>query len=103
MGSLFEDYELLVKSGLFDPAYYIRSNPDVAATSRRGHTTVFASWNGATGVAFWRVRNARRQSLATVPRRDFETAIRVVPSAYVQVQALDARHRVLASSALIRA
>jgi len=31
VGSLFGDYELLAKSGLFDAEYYIRSNPDVAA------------------------------------------------------------------------
>jgi ADP-heptose:LPS heptosyltransferase/GT2 family glycosyltransferase len=28
---LFGEYELLAKSGLFDPEYYIRANPDVAA------------------------------------------------------------------------
>ncbi len=33
MGSLFGDYELLAKSGLFDAEYYIRSNPDVAANN----------------------------------------------------------------------
>jgi len=30
---LFGDYELLANSGLFDAAYYVKSNPDVAATN----------------------------------------------------------------------
>src|SRR3569623_686405 len=31
MSSLFEDYTVITQSGLFDAAYYISNNPDVAA------------------------------------------------------------------------
>src|SRR6185437_11027997 len=31
MSSLFEDYAVIAKSGLFDAAYYLSTNPDVAA------------------------------------------------------------------------
>jgi ADP-heptose:LPS heptosyltransferase/GT2 family glycosyltransferase len=30
MNSLFRDYELVIRSGLFDPAHYLATNPDVA-------------------------------------------------------------------------
>src|SRR5207302_4952587 len=66
--------------------------PDIAADDSGGRTTVYASWNGATGVVFWRVRNGSGDQLAIAPRRGFETAITVASSKYVQVQALDGRH-----------
>jgi Arylsulfotransferase (ASST) len=66
--------------------------------------TVYASWNGATQVAAWRVlagSRARLQAVAQAPRAGFETAIalpRSVAGAYLAVQALDAGGRVLAAS-----
>jgi Arylsulfotransferase (ASST) len=81
--------------------------PAVAVTdpgSGKG-ATVYASWNGATGVAAWQVlAGASPSTLAPVgraPRRGFETAIAVPGLAggrYVQVQALDASGAVIGAS-----
>jgi hypothetical protein len=68
-----------------------------------GTTVVYASWNGATEVASWRVLGGGSpQALTPVgssPRKGFETAI-TVPGrpAVVAVQALDASGRVLSQS-----
>jgi predicted MFS family arabinose efflux permease len=76
--------------------------PAGAARRRAGVTTVYASWNGATQVARWRVLDgASGQPLATSARTGFETAIPVNAAASAQafeVQALDARGRVLGTS-----
>jgi hypothetical protein len=59
---------------------------------------VYASWNGATTVASWRIR-ARGRVVATAPRSGFETAIRVASAAPAfEVEALDAGGRVLGTS-----
>ncbi len=65
--------------------------------------TVYASWNGATQVASWRVLTgsdaAHAKPVVTVARTGFETAIPVrFPGAYVEVQALDASGTVLGST-----
>ncbi|HEV3048641.1 MAG TPA: arylsulfotransferase family protein [Solirubrobacteraceae bacterium] len=74
-----------------------------------GATTVYASWNGATEVASWRVlagsSPAALRPAASAPRSGFETAIAVAGApagAYVAVQALDAAGTVLASSRAVR-
>ncbi|MEA2213573.1 MAG: hypothetical protein QOF83_3521 [Solirubrobacteraceae bacterium] len=81
--------------------------PAAAARTRHGHTTVYATWNGATVVARWRVLGgSSRQHLRAVashPRTEFETAIGLSRSqAYVAVQALDTRGRVLATSPSVK-
>jgi hypothetical protein len=70
-----------------------------------GERTLYASWNGATGVAAWRVLSGAgtesMQPLTQAPRAGFETAI-ALPEAigpYITVQALDASGGVLASAA----
>jgi hypothetical protein len=70
----------------------------------------YASWNGATTVASWRVlagaSPAALQPLLTAARTGFETAIalpRAPSDRYVAVQALDANGAVLGSSAVARA
>jgi hypothetical protein len=64
--------------------------------------TVYVSWNGATGVAAWRVFGGSRPNampaVATAPKRGFETAIVAPARAYVVVQALDAKGHVLRRS-----
>jgi hypothetical protein len=67
--------------------------------------TVYASWNGATQVAAWRVLTGPRTThlsvIAQVLRTGFETAIALPPGVsgpYVAVQALDASGRALGSS-----
>ena len=79
-----------------------------AAVKGRG-TTVYASWNGATAVASWRVlAGPSASALAPAgqsPRDGFETAIAVAaaaPGGYVQVQALDASGAVIGVSAAKR-
>jgi arylsulfotransferase ASST len=69
--------------------------------------TVYASWNGATEVASWRVlagpRTTGLRAVAQAPRTGFETAIALptgVAGPYLAVQALDAGGRVLGVSAV---
>jgi hypothetical protein len=81
------------------------SPPAVAATA--GGRSVFASWNGATQVARWRVlAGASATTLAPsgeAARTGFETRIgRPTAAAYVAVQALDAAGEVLGTSKAIR-
>jgi hypothetical protein len=70
-----------------------------------GKITVYASWNGATQVAGWRVlvgaSKTALKPVARAPRRGFETRIAVhTRQQYVEVQALAASGRVLATSKL---
>jgi hypothetical protein len=83
--------------------------PVAAFTAAASHAgTVYASWNGATGVAAWRVLAGGSPSslhaLLTAPRSGFETAI-VLPGGtvgpYLAVQALDGAGNVLGSSAAV--
>jgi hypothetical protein len=82
------------------------TRPSVAASGGSGGTVdVYASWNGATQVARWRVRGGGRPgaltALATAPRTGFETTIAVSSSPrYVAVQALNARGKVIGTSRL---
>jgi EmrB/QacA subfamily drug resistance transporter len=68
-----------------------------------GATTVYASWNGATQVASWRVLAGASASqpatVASAAKSGFETAI-TLPHSYAtyEVQALDANHRVVGVS-----
>jgi Arylsulfotransferase (ASST) len=70
-------------------------------------TTVYMSWNGATGVASWRVLGGSSrtslQSMATVKRSGFETNLTLPGSVpYVQAQALSPSGTVLASSNIVK-
>jgi hypothetical protein len=68
---------------------------------------VYASWNGATQVASWRVLAGSSASglraVANTSRSGFETAI-PVPQSYTtfKVEALDANGRVIGTSALFQ-
>jgi len=82
--------------------------PAVAAlpSGGRGPVTVYASWNGDTRTASWRVLAGpsaqRLASAAGATRTGFETAIALPgPAAYVAVQALDASGTVLGTSRTI--
>jgi Arylsulfotransferase (ASST) len=81
------------------------TNPPAFAATPVGKSavTVFASWNGATGVAAWNVlagaAPGQLARVATAPRSGFETAIRASAAGqYVAVQALDGGGRVLGTS-----
>ncbi|HEY5343398.1 MAG TPA: MFS transporter [Solirubrobacteraceae bacterium] len=100
------------------------TDPAGAAREAGGRTTVYASWNGATELASWRVlagspgagssagsglgsssgagsgvSAGRTTPVASAARSEFETAI-AVPSGYqsFEVQALDAAGRVIGAS-----
>lgn len=83
--------------------------PTVAVRDEPGDgITVYASWNGATEVARWRVLAGpapdRLQPVETAPRDGFETAIELTTSTpYIAVQALNAGGAVLDTSAPLRA
>jgi hypothetical protein len=79
------------------------SDPPTVAVTRQGRKmTVYVSWNGATGVAAWRVFGGGRPdalpAVASASKRGFETAIVAPARAYVAVQALDAKGHVLRRS-----
>ncbi len=85
-----------------------RHSPSASAS---GPVTVYASWNGATEVASWRVFGGPALPTSAHPlagvasgaRGGFETAIATPgPEAYVQVQALSASGAVLGTSAIIK-
>ncbi|MFI5005607.1 MAG: arylsulfotransferase family protein, partial [Solirubrobacterales bacterium] len=83
--------------------------PSIAASapSSSGPVTVYASWNGATQIASWRVLGGpsahQLAAVASGARSGFETAI-ATPGhqAYVQVQALSASGTVLGTSAVLK-
>jgi Arylsulfotransferase (ASST) len=80
----------------------------LAAVNNTGEETiVHASWNGATGVASWRVlAGGRPEALtaqATIRAEGFESSTTLpVKHAYVAVQALDPGGRVLGTSRTVR-
>ena len=68
-----------------------------------GAMTVYASWNGATEVARWRVETGasaqRLSAAATHPRAGFETAMTMpATGGYVSAVALDAKGKALGAS-----
>jgi EmrB/QacA subfamily drug resistance transporter len=82
------------------------STPPLGAVRQRGgKTIVYASWNGATELAGWKVLGGSgsgskpSKEIAHASKRNFETAI-VVPSGYAsyEVQALDAAGKVIGTS-----
>lgn len=83
------------------------SPPSVAVRPGGGEAaTVYASWNGATGVSAWRVlagpSPAQLSAIATAPRTGFETAIAVQSAAAdFAVQALGPSGQVLSTSATV--
>ncbi len=84
------------------------TQPAIATSSgSNGELKVYASWNGATRVASWRVETGSRptalKALAKSPWRGFETTIDLPHRpGYVAVQALSARGKVLGTSRVLR-
>ena len=79
------------------------TKPVGQARVSEGKTFVYASWNGATEVASWRVLRragaAKPTVLATHAKSGFETAMPVAQaSGSLQLQALDASGRVIGQS-----
>jgi hypothetical protein len=85
------------------------SRPRIAAgpLSSTVDVTVFASWNGDTRTATWKVfagpSPKSLKPVASAPRSGFETAVPTPgPAPYVAVQALDASGNVIGTSAAVR-
>jgi hypothetical protein len=77
--------------------------PAGAARRTGGRTTVYASWNGGTQVASWRILGGSSGSslstIANTARAGFETAIPISGAdTTFQVQALDASGKVIGTS-----
>jgi arylsulfotransferase ASST len=80
--------------------------PDIAAKTSGGKTRVWASWNGATEVAQWRVLvgpvSPAVMPNKTVPKKGFETSITLDSAQqHVALQALDKNGVVLGTSKTI--
>jgi hypothetical protein len=96
-----QSYRAVLANWIGKPA----SPPSIAVRSTHGKTIVYASWNGATLLAKWRVMagtNGRHlRAVASAGKSGFETAITLAHAykAY-KVQALDARGHVLGTSNL---
>jgi Arylsulfotransferase (ASST) len=81
--------------------------PAVVAKRSGASVTVSTSWNGATGVASWKLLAGSSPSvlvpIATVPRHGFQTTATVTTGApYVESWALDANGNELGASAATR-
>lgn len=79
------------------------ARPAVAVRRHGARATVYASWNGATGVARWQLQAGDARHLRvvrSVRARGFETAIGFAPGARkrLRVRALDARGHVVGAS-----
>lgn len=73
--------------------------PDITAVREGSVVRVSLSWNGATDVAWWRIRPSTPGDGApvtlTVPRTGFETTTLVAPAADIVAEAVDATGSVL--------
>jgi hypothetical protein len=106
-GKLVFDAHLLDTNPIYR-AYRFRWNgtpatkPALAVTLSQGKETAYASWNGSTDVKEWRVLGGSSQSsmkvVATAKVVNFETAIKIPPEAYAEVQALSSNRTVLSTS-----
>jgi hypothetical protein len=93
-------YRALLSSNWVGTPYF---PPSGAARKAKGHTTVYASWDGATLVTSWRVlagSNAKHlTAVATRAKNGFETSITLKKSYKLyKVQALDAKGHLLRTS-----
>jgi Arylsulfotransferase (ASST) len=81
------------------------SPPAVTASTSGSTTNVYASWNGATRVASWRVLAGASadalEAAVTATKQGFETQIAIPAEPYVAVQALDTAGRVLGTSTVV--
>ena len=81
--------------------------PAIGARTSGAATAVYASWNGATTVTAWQLLTgssaSRMTAVSTTPKTGFETTIPAPAAAFVQVRALSASGKPLASSKTVRA
>src|SRR4029077_12083952 len=99
-----QSYRALFTSTWVGTPYY---PPKGALRRAHGQTTVYMSWNGATGVTRWQVLAATSNKLmhpvATVRKVGFETAIALKGSySFFEVRALRGRGQVIGDSGVFR-
>lgn len=79
--------------------------PVIAARTSAGTAAVYASWNGATDVAFWQLLSGTSaghlSAVSRTPKSGFETVIPAAPAAFYEVRALSSSGTVLASSNVV--
>jgi EmrB/QacA subfamily drug resistance transporter len=106
MDAMFPGPDLTYRAIKIPPTVFVGSpltKPDGAVRQVHGKPTVYASWNGATQVASWRVLAGSSEdqltAVTTVAKSGFETAIPVSQDYKVyKLQALDANGNVLGTS-----
>jgi hypothetical protein len=80
--------------------------PAISARTSGAATAVYASWNGATTVTAWQLLTgssaSRMTPVSTTPKTGFETTIPAPAATFVQVRALSASGKPLASSKTVR-
>lgn len=80
--------------------------PKLAVVTKGATSTLYMSWNGATGVSGWRVLGgatpATLTAITAIPTSGFETAAAVPRSANFAVQALGAAGEVLGTSVAVK-
>jgi len=85
-----------------EPPRILATTPPASAT-----TTVHASWNGSTTLAFWRLYSgssaAHLARVSTTARSGFEATITAPAATFFQARAISASGKVLASSKVVRA
>lgn len=81
--------------------------PSIAVRSPKGKIMVYASWNGSTETRSWQVFAGRSpetlSKVKTAVKSTFETAVTVKNiGPYFQIKALDAKHKVIGVSKVVR-
>jgi hypothetical protein len=83
------------------------TQPAIVASTSKGRSYVFVSWNGATNVTGWRVYAGSSPTalryVMSVSKRNFEAKASIPAAKYVQVQAVDSHHDPIRSSSVVRA
>ena len=83
------------------------TSPAIIASTSKGKSYVFMSWNGATGVAGWRVYAGSSPTALhyamSVSKNAFESKAVIPAAKYVEVQAVDSHHNVMRTSRVVRA
>ena len=84
-----------------------RTRPAIIASTHGSRSTVYASWNGATTVARWRVLAGTKASslspVTTIASQGFESRATIPAANYVAVQPLNVSGQVLGDSLTVRA
>ena len=82
------------------------TSPAIIASTSKGRSYVFMSWNGATNVAGWRVYAGSSPTalryVMSVSKNSFESKAAIPAAKYVQVQAVDSHHNPIRSSSVVR-